>query len=73
MIDTNKVNKIIQEELENCKNPAIAKTLAKLQGRINDLEENELNYMYEEWTLHEQQRKKQAQQEAEKLFNEYFG
>ena len=73
MIDSNKVNKIIQEELENCKDIRVARTLAKLQGRITDLEENELNYMYKEWSAHEAKRKQDTKLEAEQLLQEYFG
>lgn len=73
MIDGNRVNKIIQDELENSRDPGVVKTLMKLQHRISDLEENELNYMYEEWSAHERQRKHDAQRQAEVLIKEYFG
>ena len=53
MIDAHTVNKIIQDEIDKSKDIRVTKALSKIQARITDSEENELNYMFEDYMSRE--------------------
>jgi len=72
MIDTQTVNKIIQDEINKSKDIRVTKALAKIQSRIVNLEENELNDMFEDYMTRKSEAAEASHKEATALFNGFF-
>ncbi len=72
MIDNTKVNQLIQEEINKSNDSRVTKVLTRLQSRITDISENELNYMFEDWVSHEKRENERQKQLGDNLFKDFF-
>ena len=50
MINTNTVKNIIQDEINKSTDSSVTEVLFSIKSRIKDLEENDLNNMFEDFT-----------------------
>jgi len=77
MITTNTVTNIIQDEINKSTDSSVKKVLFSIKSRINDLEENDLNNLFEDYMQREivaaEQTRNKNRRAEEKLLSELFG